>query len=201
MIKVGITGGIGAGKSFVSDILSKWGHPVFNSDFEAKKIMANQPEVIQQIKDSFGEQAYIDNCINREFLAHQIFNHPSSKTKLNNIVHPAVIKAFDEWCLEIAKDQGIKIVFNEAAILFETGRYKDFDFTLLVTATESVRIERILKRDKSTIEEIKSRMNNQWSDDKKIPLASFVINNDGEAEIIPQLEDILKQIKIKSLKK
>lgn len=203
MIKVGITGGIGAGKSFVSNLLTQWEYPVFDSDSEAKKIMNNHPEVIQQIKNTFGEQAYINNQINRAYLALQIFNHPSSKSKLNSIVHPAVIKAFDKWCLEMdnpqSNKQEVKIVFNEAAIFFETGRYKDFDFTVLVTAPKEVRIQRILKRDKTTTDDIKSRMDNQWSDAKKIPLASFIVNNDGEADLIPQLESILEQIKLKTV--
>lgn len=166
--------------------------------------MVSQPKVIQQIKNHFGEEAYIGNKINREYLALQVFNHPSSKTKLNSIVHPAVREAFDEWCLKMdkqsLKDSDSKIVFNEAAILFETGRYKDFDFTLLVTAPEEIRIQRILKRDKTTIDAIKSRMNNQWSDEKKEQLASFIINNDGQAEIIPQLESILEKIQLNAAK-
>lgn len=202
MIKVGITGGIGAGKSFISSILSQWEYPVFNSDSEAKKIMANDQKVIQQIKNDFGENAYTDHLINREYLALQIFNHPTSKSKLNNIVHPAVKKAFEEWCLELDRQQlhssTSEIVFNEAAIFFEIGRYKDFDFIILVTAPEEVKIKRILNRDKTTIDAIKSRMNNQWSDEKKKQLASFIINNDGQAEVIPQLKNILEEIRLKT---
>ncbi len=198
MIKVGVTGGIGAGKSFVCSILEQWGYPVFNSDTKAKEIMVSSPKVIRKVKKHFGENAYNNNQINREYLADQIFNHPVLKDKLNSIVHPEVIKSFDRFCTQTAHqslcDKMQNIVFNEAAILFETGRYKDFDFTVLVTAPEEIRLQRILKRDKTSIEKIKARMNNQWSDDKKRPLASFEVNNDGKSDVAPQLTRILKQI-------
>lgn len=190
MKKIGITGGIGAGKSYVCKLLTDLGYPVFNADNEAKKIMQNDQKVVQQIKSVFGEESYIGNQLNREYLATVIFSDNSLKEKLNKIVHPAVILAYENWC----KSQKSDLVFNEIAILFEMGRQKDFDHTILVTAPEEIKIDRVIRRDNTTREEVKKRMDNQWSDEKKIKLASFTIENDGKKELLPQIESILTAI-------
>ena len=190
MIKVGITGGIGSGKSIIGKILTVIGFPVFNSDTEAKLLMVNNEKVIHQVKQVFGEKAYTDNQLNRKYLADQIFNNETLKEQLNQIVHPAVRQEFEEW----SKRQNTSIVFNEAAILFETGRYKDFDYPILVTAPEELRIQRVVKRDNTTIEEVKKRMENQWKDDKKKELASFIVNNDNQTLVTLQIEQILRDL-------
>ena len=190
MIKVGITGGIGSGKSIIGKILTVIGFPVFNSDTEAKLLMVNNEKVIHQVKQVFGEKAYTDNQLNRKYLADQIFNNETLKEQLNQIVHPAVRQEFEEW----SKRQNTTIVFNEAAILFETGRYKDFDYNILVTAPEELRIQRVVKRDNTTIEEVKKRMENQWKDDKKKELASFIVNNDNQTLVTLQIEQILRDL-------
>lgn len=191
MIKVGITGGIGSGKSIIGKVLMIMGFPVFNSDTEAKLLMINNQAVIDQVKHAFGEKAYINQHLNRKYLADQIFNDPILKDRLNNIVHPAVRQAYEDWCTT----QTSEIVFNEAAILFETGRYKDFDYNILVTAPEALRIQRVVNRDQTTIAEVKNRMNNQWTDSKKMALASFVVINDDKTLVTHQVENILKAIK------
>lgn len=190
MKKIGITGGIGSGKSIICEVLKVMGYPVFNSDDEAKLLMVNNREVINQIINVFGDEAYIGNSLNRPYLAAQIFNDESLKTALNNIVHPAVRKAFKEW----AETQKTTLVFNEAAILFETGAYKTFDHTVLVTAPEAIRIARVISRDKTTIEEVQQRMKNQWKDDVKKELASYVINNDNSTLVIPQVIAMIKHL-------
>lgn len=190
MKKIGLTGGIGSGKSIICDILNIMGYPVFNSDNEAKLLMVSDPEVIQQIKDVFGEEAYVGNALNRPYLANKVFKDESLKIALNNIVHPAVRNAFDSW----AEKKNAKLVFNEAAILFETGAYKAFDYTVLVTAPEKTRIERVILRDKTTTEEVKLRMNNQWEDEIKKEMASYVINNENNTLVIPQVLKIIKSI-------
>ncbi len=190
MKKIGITGGIGSGKSIICEVLKVMGYPVFNSDDEAKLLMMNNREVINQIINVFGDEAYIGNSLNRPYLAAQIFNDESLKTALNNIVHPAVRKAFKEW----AETQKTTLVFNEAAILFETGAYKTFDHTVLVTAPEAIRIARVISRDKTTIEEVQQRMKNQWKDDAKKELASYVINNDNTTLVIPQVIAMVKYL-------
>jgi dephospho-CoA kinase len=190
VIKVGITGGIGSGKSIIGKILTVMGFPVFNSDTEAKLLMVNNDAVIHQVKLAFGNQSYIDNQLNRKYLADQIFNDESLKNKLNQIVHPAVRQEFEKW----SQRQTSGIVFNEAAILFETGRYKDFDDTILVTAAEGLRIKRVTERDNTSIEEVRKRMDNQWKDDKKKKLASFIVTNDSNKLVTPQIEHILKYL-------
>jgi len=191
VIKVGITGGIGSGKSIIGKVLMIMGFPVFNSDTEAKLLMVNNQAVIDQVKHTFGEKAYLNQHLNRKYLADQIFNDPVLKDRLNNIVHPAVRQAYEDWCTI----QTSEIVFNEAAILFETGRYKDFDYNILVTAPEALRIQRVVNRDQTSIAEVKNRMDNQWTDSKKIDLASFVVINDDKTLVTHQVENILKAIK------
>lgn len=190
MIKVGITGGIGSGKSIVAKILTVIGFPVFDSDTEAKLLMVNNSNVIQKVKEVFGEEAYIDKQLNRKYLADKIFNNEELKEQLNAIVHPAVRQEFEDW----SNRQDSSLVFNEAAILFEIGRYKDFDYTILVTAPEELRIQRVLDRDKTTRKEVLKRMENQWKDEEKKALASFVINNDNEELVTLQVESILRSL-------
>lgn len=190
MIKVGITGGIGSGKSIVAKILTVIGFPVFDSDTEAKLLMVNNRNVIQQVKEVFGEEAYIDKQLNRKYLADKIFNNEELKEQLNAIVHPAVRQEFEDW----SNRQDSSLVFNEAAILFEIGRYKDFDYTILVTAPEELRIQRVIDRDKTTRKEVLKRMENQWKDEEKKALASFVINNDDEELVTLQVESILRSL-------
>lgn len=190
MIRVGITGGIGSGKSIIGKILTVIGFPVFNSDTEAKLLMVNNERVIHQVKEVFGDNAYTNNQLNRAYLADKIFSDEALKEQLNQIVHPAVRQEFEEW----AKRQNTTIVFNEAAILFEIGRYKDFDYNILVTAPEELRIQRVIKRDNTTAEEVKKRMENQWKDEKKKELASFIITNDNVTLVTPQIEKILRDL-------
>lgn len=182
--KIGITGGIGSGKSFVCQILESMGYPVFYSDKEAKSILINNLKVKTQIIELFGNGAYLNNeSLNRELLASKIFNDKELLAKMNAIVHPVVRQCFIDW----ANLQNSTIVFNEAAIIFESGIQKNYDSTLLITASENTKIKRIQLRDKSTIIEIQKRMNNQWSDERKIELADFVIVNDDDVMLLPQI--------------
>jgi len=166
------------------------GFPVFDSDSEAKNLMVHNASVVKKIRNIFGDAAYVQGELNRKFLAQQIFNNPQLKDQLSNIVHPAVRQSFEHWC----KKQTAPIVFNEAAILFETGRYKDFDYTILVTAPENIRIRRVIQRDQTTTETVKSRMDNQWKDEEKKKLASFIIVNDDRELVTLQIEKILSQL-------
>lgn len=191
IITVGITGGIGTGKSTICRILGIMGYPVFYSDEAAKEILSSNLDVRNQIIELFGSQVYLGSNPNKEYLAQMVFNDAKKLEQLNQIVHPAVRNHFTAW----SKNQNATLVFNEAAILFESGSYKNFSKTILVTSPTELRIERLLKRDETTIEKIKSRMQNQWSDDQKIPLADFVITNDEHSLIIPQVLEILKKLK------
>ncbi|PKR80864.1 dephospho-CoA kinase [Brumimicrobium salinarum] len=191
MLKIGLTGGIGSGKSIIGKVLTIMGYPVFNSDDNAKLLMTESNDVKNEIKNVFGEEAYIDNQLNRSFLANKIFKNSAYKEQLNAIVHPAVRKAFHKW----SKEQDASIIFNEAAILFETGRYTDFDYTILVTAPEEVRINRVIIRDGSNVQAVKDRINNQWPDEKKADLASYIITNDDSSLVTQQIEVILAEVK------
>lgn len=166
------------------------GFPVFYSDIEAKRIMLTDEKVTSQIKNIFGDKAYVNNDLNRNYLAEKIFTEPELKDQINAVIHPAVRKAFDDF----AQNQKTSLVFNEAAILFETGSYKSFNATILVVADEELRIKRVQERDKVPVKSIIDRMNNQWSDEKKKPLADFIIENNEDSLLVPQVEKIIEQL-------
>lgn len=190
MIKVGLTGGIGSGKSLVSEIFSRLGMPVFNADNEAKIILNQDTDVINRIKSTFGN-VYIGNEINKKKIASIIFNDQDALKKINSIVHPKVHKYFHTW---IAEQNDAKYVIEEAAILFESNAYKDMDIIINVHANEFVRINRILKRDKTTLEAIKSRIKNQLSDNDRIKIADYTIYNNGDKMLLPQVLEIHNKI-------
>lgn len=188
--KVGITGGIGSGKSIVGQILSTMGYPVFYSDAVAKQLMTENKQAREEVTRVFGDEAYTDKELNRPFLAKQIFEDESLKSKLSEIIHPKVRANFDAFF----DAHDAPLVFNEAAILFETYAYKNFDYTLLVVADESIRIERVMKRDQVSKQEVLKRMENQWSDEKKINLADFVIENNAEKLVVPQVLSFIDKL-------
>lgn len=172
--KVGITGGIGSGKTFISKKIESLGYPVFYSDMEAKRIMNEEPTVVAGIVELIGPLVYKGGELNAAYLADKIFNDPNLLKQMNHLVHPAVRLAFDHF---VKQNSESRMVFNEAAILFETGAYKNFDFNILITAPKALRIERVSNRDGISKSEIAARMKNQWSDKQKILLADFVIEN------------------------
>lgn len=187
MKKIAITGGIGSGKSTVCKIFEQLGFPVFYSDVEAINILNENKLVKSQIIELLGEEAYKNNELNRIFISSKIFNDLSLKEKMNSIVHPAVRLAFDNW----STTQKSNIIFNEAAIIFETGAYKNFYKTILVTSPESLKIKRIIVRDNCTEQEARLRIKNQWSDEKKIKLADFILNNDESEPLLQQISDLI----------
>jgi dephospho-CoA kinase len=195
MIKIGITGGIGSGKTFICHILEKLGYPVFYSDQEAKKLMNENLDLIIKIKELLGYGAYLNGIINKSFIARKIFETPTLRNELNAIVHPEVYLAFEKW----SKSQDSKLVFNESALLFETESYKRFDKTILITADICLKIERIKKRDLLDEIEIKHRMNSQLSDKIKLKLADFVIENNEDKLLLPQLIHFINQLETTTL--
>ncbi|MCB8995231.1 MAG: dephospho-CoA kinase [Bacteroidales bacterium] len=196
MLKVGLTGGIGSGKTTVARILSSIGIPVFYADEQARNLMESSPGLIQEIKNTFGAEVYADNKLNREVLAKIVFNNPDRLSKLNHIVHPAVHKHFLEWSLA---QKDVPYLLEEAALLFETGIWKTFDYNILVVAPEEKRIERVMQRDNVSREEVIKRMNAQMRDDEKIPQADFLIFNDDLSLVSVQVLAFHK--KLISLKK
>ena len=190
MLSIGLTGGIGSGKSLVAAVLEHMGYPVFYSDQEAKRLYDENPVLQKQLVDLFGPAIYRDGQLNKAFLAQQLFSNAELKAQVTALVHPLVRKAFEVWAQQQASD----LVFNEAAILFETGAYKDFDATVLVTAPIETRIERVQKRDLISREAVLQRIANQWPDSKKMNLTTYIITNDGQP-LLQQIEDVISKLK------
>ncbi len=183
-LKIGITGGIGAGKSIICNIFKVLGVPVYNADQEAKNIMHKSKEVRSSLVTEFGEAVYTDKGeLDRKFLAAQVFGSEERLKILNGIVHPAVIKDAEDW----AEQQQFAYSLKEAALLFESGSYTKLDYTILVTAPEDVRIARVVGRDYITAEQVKERISKQMTDEEKVVLADFVIINDGVQALLPQV--------------
>jgi dephospho-CoA kinase len=192
MLKVGITGGIGSGKSYICDVFKKIGIPVYEADEKARIITNTTDQVKSEIINVFGLQAYNNNLLNTKFIASSVFNNPGLLEQLNSIIHPAVENDFISWCQE-QKNQAY--IIKEAAILFETGIYKKLNRNILVLAPEHIRVKRVQSRDNSTEIEIRNRIKNQWPTEKTVQLADFIIENDGKKLILPQIIKIDKEIR------
>ena len=170
---VGLTGGIGSGKSTIAKEFATLGIAVFNSDEQAKVLIATDAQVKKRIMAAFGEEAYQNGEYNRAYIAQIVFNNSEKLAILNGIVHPDLAKYFKLW----AKKQTSPYVLKEAAILFESGSYKDCDYIITVTAPEEVRIARVMARDHCTEAQVRARMSQQWSDAQRIALSNAVIEN------------------------
>lgn len=171
---VGLTGGIGSGKTTVAQFFTALGIPVYNSDTEAKKLMETSHKVKNAIKRLLGEEAYQGQSLNKTYISQQVFKDRPLLDKLNGIVHPAVRTDFLAW----AEQQNAPYVIQEAALIFEIGSEDFYDMIILVTAPETIRIDRIMERDPdSTSENIKARMRNQWSDSQKTDASDYIIEN------------------------
>lgn len=190
MIIVGLTGGIGSGKTTVVKMFANMGVPVYIADDEAKKLMNTSKIIKRKLTGLFGEETYVDGKLNKPFIANIIFNDKVSLRKMNAIVHPRVAKHFERWVLK----QVAPYVIKEVAILFENSSYKDCDFVITVTANKVLRIERLLKRDNTTKANIEAIMKNQWADDQRIQNSDFVINNLSVANTKKQVVKIHKEI-------
>lgn len=188
-IRVGVTGGIGSGKTLVCKVLETLGYPVFYSDIVAKTITDTDPLVIAQVKKLFGDGIYYNGMLNRKKVAELVFTNNDLLVGLNSIVHPAVARAFEQWCLQNTNSQ---LVFKEAAILFETGAYLELHKTILITAPEDIRIKRVIERDGVTESEVRARMASQMPDEEKKRLADFIIDNSSNQLLLPQIINIVQ---------
>lgn len=191
MIKVGLTGGIGSGKSLVARMFEILGVPVFYADKEAKLQMVSNQEIREKVSKLFGNQAYKEKELNREFIAEIAFNNPGLLEKLNEAVHPVVHQHFLKWADTLS---GNAYIIEEAAILFESGANTYFDYSILVTSPESLRIVRVMNRDKVGEEKVRERMKNQFTEEKKLSLADFVIDNDIDSMVLPQVLDLHERL-------
>lgn len=191
MLKIGLTGNIGSGKTTVSKIFELLGVPVFYADDAAKNVMVTDQILIGDIKSAFGGLSYFDDgCLNRKHIAGIVFNDAEQLAKLNAIVHPATFRAFDEWLKQI-KDA--PYILKEAALLFESDSYKMCDYSILVKAPLEIRIKRVMQRDGLSRAEVESRDSKQFSEEKKTVLADFLIKNDNVQLVIPQVLKLHQQ--------
>jgi len=187
---VGLTGGIGSGKTTVAKQFMALGIPVYIADEEAKKLMVTSKIMQRKLIQLFGNEAYVDNKLNKPFIATIIFNDKTFLQKMNAIVHPRVANHFKKWVLK----QKAPYVIKEVAILFENNGYKQCDYVITVTAPLEVRIERVLKRDNTTKEKVKAIIKNQWTDDEKVKRSHFVISNTDLESTKTQVTKIHSQI-------
>jgi len=188
---IGLTGGIGSGKTTIANHFAAAGIPVYIADDEARKIMQS-PEIVEDIKNTFGDSIFDNSILNREKLSQIVFNNPDKLALLNGIIHPGVRKHFKNW---VTRHQDAPFVIYEAAILFESGSYKKCDFIITVTAPIEVRIQRVIQRDKTTREQVLRRINAQWNDEQRSSKSDFILENTDAETTKIQIDKILKILK------
>ena len=188
---IGLTGGIGSGKTMVANYIISLGYPVYIADDEARTIMETD-EVVETISNEFGKDIIKKHKVDREKLSKLVFDNPDKLQKLNGIIHPLVKKHFDTW---LKKNTDFPLVFKEAAILFETGGHKYCDAIITVTSPLETRIQRIIERDKTDKKSVLKRIQNQWTDEQRIAKSDFVITNLAIETTKKQVDDILKTLK------
>ena len=192
---VGLTGGIGSGKTTIAKMFHELGVSIYIADIEAKKLMHTSQEIKEELIAAFGEETYIDGELNRSYLSNIVFNQPEELKNINEIVHPRVGQHFKDWYAARSEE---KYIIKEVAILFENDSYKHCDKIITVVAPLETRFERLLQRDQATREAIQSRMNNQWSDAKKIALSDYVIHNEDLEKAKNQVAKIHQEISLMS---
>jgi len=183
MLKIGLTGGIGSGKSTVAKIFETLGIPVYYADAEAKRLMNSSETLKKVIRQNFGEATYENDQLNRKYLAGIVFNNPEKLELLNALIHPVTINDAEQWMQQQSAPYSIK----EAALLFESGAAENLDFIIGVYAPQALRIKRVMKRDGLTADEIMKRINRQVNEEMKMKLCDFVITNNEQELLIPQV--------------
>lgn len=183
MLKIGLTGGIGSGKSTVAKIFETLGIPVYYADTEAKRLMNSSETLKKVIRQNFGEATYENDQLNRKYLAGIVFNDPEKLELLNALIHPVTINDAEQWMQQQSAPYSIK----EAALLFESGAAENLDFIVGVYAPQALRIKRVMKRDGLTADEIMKRINRQVNEEMKMKLCDFVITNNEQELLVPQV--------------
>lgn len=184
MYQVGVTGGIGSGKTLVCQVIERLGVPVYYADIEARRLMNSDAGLIEGIRELFGDAAFRSGKLDRGFVAGQVFGDPVKLDRLNSLVHPAVRQHYTEW---MERQTGAPYVVEEAAILIESGASKFLDRTVLVFAPESLRIRRVMERDRVPELEVRKRMMHQMNEEMKKDLADDILLNDGRSMLLPQI--------------
>jgi len=193
---IGLTGGIGSGKTTVANLFSTFGIPVYITDIEARNLMQSVA-VINQIKNIFGNSVFEKDLLIKDKLSEIVFKDKNKLAQLNAIVHPAVKEHFQQWLLE---HKSYPFIIYETAILFESGSYKDCDFIITVVAPLETRIQRVIKRDKTTREKVLERIKNQWNDEQKSSKSDFILENINLEMVNLEIVKILKLLGIKQIK-
>jgi dephospho-CoA kinase len=186
MKKIGLTSGLGSGKSTVAAVFEALGVPVYYADEAAKKLMSENKELVNKIKNAFGENAYSNGILNRNYLAEVVFNDQEKLAGLNSIVHPATIQDADEWM----EKQSSPYVIKEAALLFESGSNKYLNFVIGVSAPLELRVHRAMLRDNNSREQVMQRINKQMNEEEKLRLCDFIIVNDEQQLLFPQVLEL-----------
>ncbi|MDH8702339.1 dephospho-CoA kinase [Dysgonomonadaceae bacterium PH5-43] len=194
MTTIGITGGIGGGKSVVSQILCAMDIPVYNSDIEAKKITETSEFIKQNLINRFGVYLYVDDKLDKAKLASLIFNNEDNLKYVNSLIHPEVFKDFERWKSNLASKEFVGI---ESAILFESDLYKYIDISIAVSAPQELRIQRVQKRDKTTVEDVMRRINKQLGEEERNKLADYIVLNNETQALIPQVEKVFSMLSSK----
>ncbi|QBZ98415.1 dephospho-CoA kinase [Flavobacterium sangjuense] len=188
---IGLTGGIGSGKTMVAEYIKSLGIPVYIADDEARELMSSD-KIIKAISTAFGNEVVNNGTLNRDKLAQIVFNNPEKLQRLNSIIHPEVKKHFDVW---VEKHKNFPFVVKEAAILFESGSYKYCDAVITITAPLETRLQRVINRDKTDRNSVLKRIQNQWTDEQRIAKSNFVINNLSIDATKKQVNEILELLK------
>jgi len=191
MLKIGLTGGIGSGKSTVAGIFKLLGIPVYNADVAARQLMNTSPKIKEAIIKNFGPAAYVNNELNRKYIGSVVFNDKEKLELLNSITHPATIEDAEKWMHE----QNAPYVLKEAALLYESGANKNMDYVIGVYAPLQLRISRVMKRDNVSADEVLKRMNRQMNEESKMKQCDFIITNNDQELVIPQVLELDKKLR------
>lgn len=192
MLKIGITGGIGSGKTTVCKVFETLGIPVFYADTVAKELMVSDPILIAGVKAAFGTLSYTESGkLNNQHIAGIVFNNQIELEKLNALVHPAVFRAFDSWVKTVPKKTPYTL--KEAALLFESGSYLMCDRTILVTAPIALKIARVMERDQVSEVQVRARMDKQLTDEQKAKMADYFVQNTNDTSLILQVLELHQQ--------